>query len=80
MPKGFLMVTFDLSPTNLRNQVDQAWEYVWKRLYLPSTNLIYDYITSYEEGHYLERLPTPEEIKQQQPNPCGWGTGMEDSS
>jgi hypothetical protein len=74
------MDTFDLSPTHLRNQVDQAWDYVWKRFYLPSTNLIYDYITSYEEGHYLDKLPTPEEIKRQHPNPCGWGTGMEDSS
>lgn len=39
------------------------------------TGQYYDYLT--DEG--LEALPYPDEIAAGFPNPCGWGTGMEDA-
>ncbi len=53
--------------------------YVWQYLYDPRTHLIYDGRTSYEADGHIADLPTPEEIHSLEPNPCGWGTGMEDS-
>lgn len=50
---------------------------IWQTLFYPPTSLFYDYPA---DGKYLtEKLPTVEEIALQIPNPCGWGTGMEDS-
>lgn len=42
-------------------------------------NLIYDERVSLEHKKRFRQLPTPEEIAQRLPNPCGWATGMEDS-
>ncbi|MBO4641408.1 MAG: hypothetical protein J5661_00910 [Bacteroidaceae bacterium] len=56
----------------------EAEEILWNRFYSPKTHLFYDYITSYEKGNELAHLPRPDEIAQQYPNPCGYGTGMED--
>ncbi|MBE6930828.1 MAG: hypothetical protein E7463_11150 [Ruminococcaceae bacterium] len=58
----------------LTQTVRQAYEYVREKLYCPETHLIYD--------HHMNDwhdLPTPEEIAATLPNPCGYGTGMEDS-
>lgn len=55
--------------------LQDAWERAWSSLYHPATSLFYDCLT--ENG--LQTLPAPEEIARQHPNPCGWGTGMEDS-
>lgn len=52
-----------------------AWERAWTSLFHPATSLFYDCLA--EKG--LQSLPAPEEIARQYPNPCGWGTGMEDS-
>jgi hypothetical protein len=56
----------------------RAWDVVWERFYHPDTNLFYDYISSYEKGQELSHLPTANEVSRQYPNPCGYGTGMED--
>ncbi len=53
--------------------------YVWQYLYDARMHLIYDGRTSYEADGHIADLPTPEEINSLEPNPCGWGTGMEDS-
>jgi hypothetical protein len=58
--------------------MDQAWKVSWKRFYLPKTNLFYDYLSSYESGAELGHLPTADEVARQDPNECGYGTGMED--
>ncbi len=58
--------------------VAQAWEVSWSRFYLPRTHLFYDYLTSYEPGKELAHLPTAAEVARQDPNECGYGTGMED--
>ena len=61
------------------NKMNDAWNYIWKKLFLPETNLFYDYLSSPVEEDRFRHLPSPEEIKRQFPNPGGWGTGMEDS-
>lgn len=60
------------------SKMDEAWEVAWKRFYHPKTHLFYDYISSYEKGKELSHLPTRNEVVHQYPNPCGYGTGMED--
>ncbi len=64
--------------SSLGERVDRLWEVTWKRFYLPQTHLFYDYLTSYEPGRGLAHLPTAEEVRRQDPNECGYGTGMED--
>ncbi len=62
----------------LDRQADAAWNTIWTKFYSPSTNLFYDFLTSYEPGKELADLPTPEEVRAQSPNVFGYGTGMED--
>jgi CubicO group peptidase (beta-lactamase class C family) len=57
---------------------EHAWRVTWERFYLPSTHLLYDYLTSYEPGRGLAHLPTADEVARQIPNECGYGSGMED--
>lgn len=58
--------------------INRAWEVAWSRFYLPQTGLFYDYLSSFEPGQELAHLPRAAEVKRQFPNPCGYGTGMED--
>lgn len=53
-------------------KADEAWDYVWNKLYSPETNVIYD--VPYKSYSF----PTPEEIAAGVPNGCGWNTCMED--
>ena len=62
----------------LTQKLIDAEEILWSRFYSPKTHLFYDYITSYEKGKELAHLPQPDEVARQFPNPCGYGTGMED--
>ena len=64
---------------NLKKAMDDAWDFVWNKLYYPETSLFYDFLTDHPADSLCGYLPTPEEIAIQFPNPCGWGTGMEDS-
>ena len=43
------------------------------------TNLVYDYRTSLDHEHRFDHLPTPDEVAKRLPNPCSWGSGMENS-
>ncbi len=61
---------------SLDKKIEQAWDFVWDKLYCKDTKLIYDYLTA---GGNTACLPTIEEIEACCPNPCGWATGMEDS-
>ena len=56
------------------------WTILKKNLYCPETELFYDYRTSADPAERFALLPTAEEIGVDFPNPCGWGTGMEDCS
>lgn len=58
---------------------DAAWKSVRERFYVPAMHLIYDYRVDGAEDGLVRCLPTADEIRDGFPNPCGWGTGMEDS-
>lgn len=60
------------------SKIDIAWNYVHNKLFCEKTNLFYDYLVAGENG-LTSHLPSPEQIKLNIPNPCGWGSGMEDS-
>ena len=61
----------------LEERIEQSWNFCYDKLFDKTTNLFYDFLTS-ENGN--EYLPTPDEIKANMPNPCGWSSGMEDSA
>lgn len=63
---------------NLDKRIDLAWDFVMNTLYNPKTKMIYDLLSGKEGAWGFEHLPTLEEIEANVPNPCGWGTGMED--
>ena len=58
---------------------EKAWETAFHRFFCPDTELFYDFVID-EDNNAWHHLPAVEEIKASVPNPCGWGTGMEDSS
>jgi hypothetical protein len=60
--------------------IEQAWDVVWSRFYLPKVQTFGDYLSSYEKGKEQAHLPMAEEVKRQYPNPCGYSTGMEDGA
>jgi len=64
----------------LAEKINQAWEASWKMFFVEKTSLFYDLITGRGEADRLQYLPHPEEVAARDPNPCGWGTGMEDSA
>lgn len=54
-------------------------DHIFKKLYCAKTHMIYDRVHGEGKTANIDFLPTPEEIKLQLPNPCSWGSGMEDS-
>ena len=64
----------------LLDNIEQGWRFAWTMFYRPETNLFYDRVFSDDPAHTQDHLPTAEEVRRQYPNPCGWGTGMEDSA
>ena len=66
------------SDAQLRAKAEDAWRAAWDRFYDDRTHLFCDYVCSYDPPKRLAGLPTPAEAAQQNPNPNGWGTGMED--
>ena len=60
------------------NKLENLWHTAFKRFYCPETKLFYEYVTDDMSKAY-DDLPTVYEICASYPNPCGWGTGMEDS-
>ena len=67
-----------MKPDRLHKDILPAWNFA-ERLYHSETHLYYDYLASEDTDGATKHLPTLEEIKAQAPNPCGWGSGMEDS-
>ena len=66
--------------------MEKAWRFIWDRFFDRRTFLFYDYLVDApEKGNALPsdaatwHLPPPELIRRDIPNPCGHGTGMEDS-
>lgn len=58
--------------------IETLHRYVREKLFSPETGMIYDYQTSRDHARRFDHLPCAEEIAADSPNPCGWGTGMED--
>lgn len=59
-------------------RMEEAWHVAWTYFFRPETSIFYDWLSSYQPGRELAHLPTSDEVKRLFPNPCGWGTGMED--
>jgi len=59
--------------------MERAWNFIWDNFFDSRTNLFYDYLVRGQEKPAVWHLPAPEMIRLQIPNPCGHGTGMEDS-
>ncbi len=63
---------------NIGCTMEKIWNHFEHKMLCKETNLIYDFLEGYDEDALTKALPTLEEIALQIPNPCGWGTGMED--
>ena len=61
------------------NALYQAWDTAFSRFFCPETELFYEFIPEGELSAW-SHLPSVAEIRSNVPNPCGWGTGMEDST
>ena len=59
--------------------VKPLWQAVFGKFYYEKTHIFYDYLAEDGPNGFLKAMPTPEMIKYQIPNPCGWSTPMEDS-
>ncbi len=58
--------------------IQKARHFIKEYFFCPDTGLIYDFRVE-GTGNAWHHLPTPKDIGRNAPNPCGWGTGMEDS-
>ena len=67
-----------LTETAGRVVMEKIHDYIWEQLFHPATNLFYDYLSDRNPARRFDHLPSVTEIGRQFPNPCGWGTGMED--
>lgn len=68
-----------LSDLEVQDKVMRCLKTVENNLFHPGTNLIYDYLTSWDSARKFDHLPTPVEISRCLPNPCSWRSGQEDS-
>lgn len=64
----------------MEEKMKALWNYIFEVLYSDKTHLVYEHRTTLEKDGAFVDLPSPEIIQLQIPNPCGWGTGMEDSA
>lgn len=62
----------------MTDPVKKPLDFVFQWFLSDKTNLLYDYRTDLTQPAW-HGLPDPEQISRQVPNPCGYGTGMEDS-
>ena len=59
-------------------RMNGAWNAAWSHFYSPDTRLFYDFLETLEPGKTFDHLPTADEVDSLTPNPCGYGTAMED--
>jgi hypothetical protein len=59
-------------------QLNSINNYLWCKLFSDRDSLFYDYPSGNDDNRAFAWLPMKAEIEHQFPNPCGWGTGMED--
>ena len=63
----------------VKQKMDEMWKFMFEQLFCDKTKLFYDVVVPEHRGDFAAYLPNPEMIKAGIPNPCGWGTGMEDA-
>lgn len=63
----------------MKTVIKNAMELVYRRFFCPETELFYEFVIDDENNSWFH-LPSVDEINNLIPNPCGWGTGMEDAS
>ncbi len=63
----------------IKQHIDNAWEFVFGKMFSPKTKIFYDYRSSEDADGAFRHLPTRDEVERSYPNPCGWFAGMEDS-
>ena len=67
-----------------RDPLAEAREVLWttlkERFFCEKTEMLYDVLWRADDGTVSATacLPTPEEAARQYPNPCSWGTGLQD--
>ncbi|MBQ9975481.1 MAG: hypothetical protein IJP16_03150 [Clostridia bacterium] len=66
--------------TLAEKNIQKGWDFIFDKLYYPKTHMIYDFLYKDSIEESVDFYPNAEEIKNSFPNPCGWGTGMEDST
>lgn len=64
---------------NRMKSLYQAWDAAFSRFFCPETELFYEFIPEGEPSAW-SHVPSVDDIRKNVPNPCGWGTGMEDST
>ena len=62
----------------MREFANKIWNYMFNNLFCIKTKTFYDFAIAGMIGEFEKYLPSPEVIKMDFPNPCGWCTGMED--
>ena len=62
----------------MNSAIQKAWSTALERFFCPDTDLFYEFVYD-DTSKAWNELPTLENIADAYPNPCGWGTGMEDS-
>lgn len=62
----------------MNSAIQKAWSTALERFFCPDTCLFYEFVYD-DTSKAWNELPTLENISDAYPNPCGWGTGMEDS-
>lgn len=56
----------------------ELWNYMFENLFCTKTKMFYDIVVAEQRGQFENYLPSLDMIRKGIPNPCGWGTGMED--
>ena len=62
----------------MTDKLYELWNTALNRFYCTKTGLFYEFVAD-ESAKAWDDLPTVSEIAKVYPNPCGWGTGMEDA-
>ena len=66
--------------SKLEENINKGCDFIFNKLYYPKTKMIYDFLYTENMEDATDIFPTPDEIQHSVPNPCGWGTGMEDAT
>jgi len=69
--------TVSLNDVELQKKMEGLHQHISRNFIHPELNIIYDCMASPQEKDRWGFLPTVEEVRANQPDACGWKTGME---